>query len=361
MMVRLFGGASPSRLVLGFMVASAVLSMWISNTATTLMLLPVALAVLDQVGQERSRLAPPLLLGIAYAANLGGVGTPVGTPPNVIFMANYEQATGESWSFLRWMSIGVPLIALFLPLMWLRLVRGLRLRQALAVPHPGPWRTAEVRVLSIFAVTGVLWVTRGEPFGGWNALIQTLWGVELAGGATLIGDSTVALAMVVVVFLTSDGRGGPILTWKRAVEVPWGLLLLFGGGMAIGKGFVASGLSGEIGALLQGLTAWHVVFMIGGLCLVVTFLTEVTSNTATTNILMPILAAGAAAAEVPAALLMIPAALSASCAFMLPVATAPNAIVFGSGEIKTRRMIREGLALNLIGVAAITGVCYWAL
>jgi sodium-dependent dicarboxylate transporter 2/3/5 len=345
MMVRLVGGESGPRLVLGFMIAAASLSMWISNTATTLMLLPVALAVLQQTGQDRARLAPVLILGIAYAANIGGVGTPVGTPPNVIFMASYEQATGEPWSFLRWMSVGVPVILVFLPLMWRWLVRGLVLEAAVEVPHPGPWRPAERRVL---------WVTRAEPFGGWNAWVEALWGVDLPGRQTVTGDSTVALAMAVVMFLVRDGRGGRVLDWEHAVRIPWGLLLLFGGGLAIGKAFVASGLSGEIGALLRALTAWHVLPMIAALCLSVTFLTEVTSNTATTNILMPILAAGAIAAGIHPALLMVPAAISASCAFMLPVATAPNAIAFGTGEFDTARMIREGLALNLIGAAVVT-------
>ncbi len=359
-MVRLVGSHSGPRLVLGFMIASAALSMWISNTATTLMLLPVAIALLEQAGADRARLAPALILGIAYAANIGGVGTPVGTPPNLVFMAVFQQTTGAGWGFLEWMRVGVPVVLLFLPLMWLWLVRGLVLRASVELPHPGPWRTAERRVLGVFALTATLWVTRTEPFGGWNALIEALWGAEIAGGATLIGDSTVALGMVVLLFVISDGRGGRLLEWERAASLPWGMLLLFGGGLAIGKAFVASGLSGVIGELLSGLTALPLLPMIALLCLVVTFMTEVTSNTATTNILMPILAAAAAAAAVEPALLMVPAAISASCAFMLPVATLPNAIAFGTGEIDVARMVREGLVLNLIGAVVVSGVC-WSL
>lgn len=359
-MIRLVGSHSGPRLVLGFMIAAAALSMWISNTATTLMLLPVVMAVLAQAGPDRARLAPALILGIAYAANIGGVGTPVGTPPNLVFMANFQQATGSSWGFLQWMSVGVPVILLFLPLMWRWLVRGLVLSTDIELPHPGPWRPAERRVLGVFAVTAALWVTRTEPFGGWNAAVEALWGAELAGSATLVGDSTVALGMVVLLFVIGDGRGGRLLDWDRAATIPWGMLLLFGGGLAIGKAFVASGLSLEIGELLGGLTALHVLPMIGLLCLVVTFLTEVTSNTATTNILMPILAAAAAAAAIEPALLMVPAAISASCAFMLPVATLPNAIAFGSGEVDVVRMVREGIVLNLIGAVVVSGVC-WSL
>ena len=183
-MMRGIGHRSAPRLVLAFMIASSALSMWISNTATTLVLLPVVLAVLEQAGSARARLAPLLVLGVAYAANIGGVGTPVGTPPNLVFMASYEQATGSSWSFLEWMTVGVPVIAIFLPLMWRWLVRGLDLELRIELPDPGAWRPAERRVLGVFALTVALWVTRTEPFGGWNAWLESYWAVELSGGAT---------------------------------------------------------------------------------------------------------------------------------------------------------------------------------
>ena len=362
-MLRSVGGAGGRRLVLGFMLASAALSMWISNTATTLMLLPVALAVLQQAGEaERDRLALPLLLGIAYAANIGGIGTPVGTPPNVIFMAQYEAHTGASWSFLQWMTIGVPVVVLLLPLAWLWVTRKLGAGQRLEVPAAGPWTSAESRVLLVFGLTALLWISRTEPFGGWNGLLEGFWGVELPGRKTLVGDGTVALAMVLLMFVIPDGRDGRLLDWKTAARIPWGLLILFGGGLAIGKAFGASGLSKVVGAQLSALTAWPLLAMIVTICLVVTFLTEVTSNTATTNVLMPILAAACGIAGEPGAidptLLMVPAAISASCAFMLPVATAPNAIVFGTGRITTRTMMREGFALNLVGVLVISLTCY---
>jgi sodium-dependent dicarboxylate transporter 2/3/5 len=354
-MLRLTGGSSGPRVVLGFLLAAALLSMWISNGATTLMLLPVALAVLDQAGADRARLALPLLLAIAYGANIGGIGTPVGTPPNLIFVASYERATGEPWSFLRWMSVGVPVIALFVPLAWRWLVRDLRLAAKLEIPDPGPWRPAERRVLIAFAVTALLWITRAEPFGGWSGWLEALWGHD---GAELVGDETVALAMLVAMFMIPDGSGGRVLTWEHTREVPWGLLLLFGGGLALGDAFAASGLSRAIGSLLEGLTAWSVLPMLIALCAVVTLLTEFTSNTATAAILMPILAATAGSAGMDPALLMLPGALSASYGFMLPVGTAPNAIVYGTGLVPIRAMLREGLVMDVMGVLVIALVCW---
>lgn len=344
-MVRLVGGVGGRRLVLGFMVASGVLSMWISNTATTLMLLPVALATLEQA--EDKRLATPLLLGVAYAANIGGIGTPVGTPPNVIFLGQYQETTGHDVSFLEWMTVGVPIVVLFVPLVWLWLTRNLRGRQELTLMQVGPWRTEERRVLIVFALTALAWITRSEPAGGWSALI---------GASKFANDSTVALTAVVILFVIPDGKSGRLLDWDTANRIPWGLLILFGGGIAIARAFGETGLSEALGNLLSTLAQWEKIFMITVICLAVTFLTEMTSNTATTTLLMPILAAAGVGAAIDPSLLMVPAAISASCAFMLPVATAPNAVVFGTGLFTTRKMMREGFVLNLIGAVVITAV-----
>jgi solute carrier family 13 (sodium-dependent dicarboxylate transporter), member 2/3/5 len=338
-------GRGARRLVLGFMLASWACSMWISNTATTLMLLPVALAVIE--GPAARRLAVPLLLGMAYAASIGGLATPIGTPPNIIFMAIYQETTGAAVSFLEWMTIGVPTATVLLPLAWLWVTRGLGGHVAPAIPTPGPWRAAERRVIAVFALTAAAWIFRTEPFGGWSGLLD----LDTAS------DSTVALAAVVVLFLTPDGDGDALLDWDTARRIPWGLLLLFGGGIAISSAFAASGLSAALGDALAGIASWPMVAVVLVICLVVTFMTEVTSNTATANLLMPVLAAAAIAASLDPRLLMIPATLSASCAFMLPVATAPNAIVSGSEHITTRDMAREGLVLNLTGAVAITVVC----
>jgi len=348
-MVNLFGGASPRRLVFGFTAAAALLSMWISNTATTLMLLPVALAVLER--SEDRRLAVPLLLGVAYAANVGGLGTPIGTPPNLIFMQVYGENVGRVPGFAEWMSMGLPVVVVFVPLIGLWLTRRLGGGSALQLPPVGAWQPAEQRTLAVFGVTALAWVTRREPFGGWSEWL----------GLPQANDAAVALLAVVAMSVISDGRGGRLMDWRSAGQIPWGVLILFGGGIAIAKAFVASGLSAEIGQVLAELSTLPLVVTIAAICLGVTFLTEITSNTATTTLLMPILAAAALAAGEDPMLLMVPAALSASCAFMLPVATAPNATVFGAGHFPARVMAREGLVLNLVGVAVITAVLWWRL
>jgi len=346
-MVRLFGASSGRRLVLGFMAAAAVLSMWISNTATTLMLLPVVLAVLDAT-EDRKELATPLLLGIAYAASVGGLGTPIGTPPNLIFMQVYEQTTGQAISFTQWMGWALPVVVLMVPAMAFVLTRNLRGAIAVELPEVGRWRTEERRVMIVFALTALAWITRGEPFGGWSSWL----------GLPQANDASVALLAVVVMFLVPDGKGQRLLTWERANTIPWGVLLLFSGGICLARGFVNSGLSELMGQWLSGMTSIPVFALILIICLAVSLMTETTSNTASTTLLMPVLAAAALAAGIKPELIMVPAAMSASCAFMLPVATAPNSVVFGSGLITIARMAREGIWLNLLGAAIISSVCY---
>lgn len=349
-MVNLFGGDNQRRLVFGFMVASAVLSMWVSNTATTLMLLPIAYAVLDSArGEDSSKLAVPLFLGIAYAASIGGLGTPIGSPPNIIFLKIYGEATGTIPSFAQWMLWGLPVVVLLLPLAGLWITRHLGESAPLAIPQAGVWRTEEVRVLMVFSLTALAWITLREPFGGWT----TLLGVPTANYAA------VALTSVILMFVLPNGRGGKLLDWESASTIHWGVLLLFAGGIAIAKAFAVTGISQAIGESLSGVTRLSIILLIAVVALAVTFLTEITSNTATTTLLMPILAAASLGAGFDPALLMLPAALSASCAFMLPVATAPNAIVFGSGKITVEQMVREGFALNLVGAAVITLVVYF--
>ena len=352
-MLRLFGGSNATRLVLGFMVAAAALSMWISNTATTLMLLPVALAVLEKA--ER-RLAIPLLLGVAYGASVGGIGTPIGTPPNLIFMSVYNEQIGAEISFIEWMKWGLPVVIIFIPLIALWLTRGIKLKEQIELPHPGRWRTEEKRVMLIFALTAFAWITRTAPFGGWREWLHL----------PTANDASVALIAVVLLAIIPNGyqhAGKPdrLLDWKTAQKIPWGVLLLFSGGLTIAAAFVSSGLAETLAGHLSVLTEMPPYLLILAICLIVTFLTEVTSNTATTSLLMPVLAATAIATDIDPRLLMIPAALSASCAFMLPVATAPNAIIYGSGEITVKRMAREGLVLNLIGSLVISLVTYLVL
>lgn len=349
-MVNLFGNNDLRRLVLGFMVASAALSMWVSNTATTLMLLPVVYAVLESMEDkiQSARLAVPLFLGIAYAASIGGLGTPIGSPPNVIFLKVYAEATGVMISFSQWMLWAVPVVLLMVPAAGIWLTRNLVSTHSVKIPEVGHWRQEEIRVLLIFGVTALGWITLREPFGGWT----TWFNVPSANYAA------VALTGVLAMFLVSDGRGGKLLDWESASKIHWGVLLLFAAGIAIAKAFAVTGISAAIGDSLSGVTRLSLIIIIAVVALSVTFLTEITSNTATTTLLMPILAAASLGAGFDPALLMLPAALSASCAFMLPVATAPNAIVFGTGKISVEQMVREGFALNIMGAVVITMVVY---
>ena len=345
--VKLVGGHKPRRLVLGFMVAGALLSMWISNTASILMLMPVALAVLATCS-DRNSLAAPLLLGLAWSCSIGGLGTPIGTPPNLILVQVYEENTAQTISFGQWMSWGMPVVLTLLPLAWWWVTRAVPRELDIQVPAVGPWRSAERRVLVVFGLTAVAWITRAEPFGGW----QTWLDLPAAN------DASVALLAVVALFVVRDDQGEPLIDWAKASQIPWGVLLLFGGGICLARAFVASGLSAQVGDALTAVATLPVFAMMLLLAVAVTFLTEATSNTATTALLMPVLAAVALAVEIDPLWLMVPAAMSASCAFMLPVATAPNAVVFGSGELPIRRMVREGFAMNLIGALLIATVAW---
>lgn len=351
-MLRVTGSGSPLKVILGFMLTTAVLSMWISNTATILMMLPMAIAIVNALDNPKFSVA--LILGIAYAASLGGVGTPIGTPPNIIFMSVYEETQGMEYSFIEWMKTGVPIVIVAIPIMALWLARGIRTVGDINLPEPGQWTTAEKRVLAIFGTVAFAWIFR--PF--WTAWI----------GVTTISDSTIAVAGVVAMFIVNSGNDNgqvdkkghndKLLDWKTANDIPWGMLLLFAGGICIAKAFMASGLSVLMGTWLTGLSVLPIILLILGICLFVTFLTEITSNTATSTLLMPILAAAAIAVGVDPKLLMIPAAISASCAFMLPVATAPNAIAYSTDKFDIKTMAREGIVLNIIVAFVVTGVCY---
>lgn len=345
-MIRLVGVNSGRRVVIGFMLAAAFLSMWISNTAATLILLPIALAALQGVDDRPMAIA--LTLGIAYAASLGGVGTPIGTPPNIIFISLYQETTGKEIDFLSWMQTGIPIVLIGIPLMAFWLTRKVTVNQQFVLPQIGPWRVAEKRVLIVFGLIALAWITR------------KLWSeyFDLPG----VGDSSIAILGVVVMFMIPNGeKQGALLDWKTASDIPWGMLILFAGGIAIAKAFVASGLSDQIGGLLTGLSTLPVFVLIISVCLFVTFLTEFTSNSATATLLMPILATAGGAAGIDPQLLMMPAAISASCAFMMPVATAPNAIVYGTNKFKISEMAREGLVLNIMLAFVVSGVCYFTL
>tara|TARA_Y100000589_G_scaffold151402_1_gene144353 strand:+ start:67 stop:1476 length:1410 start_codon:yes stop_codon:yes gene_type:complete len=338
-------------LILGFMAATAFLSMWISNTATTLMMLPMALAVIQNSRSEALKI--PLLLGIAFAANVGGIGTPIGTPPNLVMMGAYKDLGHPELSFTEWMKFGVPVSLTMVIVIWLWLSRKVTGKERIDLPDPGSWRQPEIRTMLVFGLTALAWITRSEPFGGWKTWLNL----------PQANDASVAFVAVILLFCLPGGekKGERLLDWRTANRIPWGMLVLVGAGLCLGEGFKQSGLSATIASVFSGIGSLPLIALLLGIALLVTFLTEMTSNTATTNVLMPILGAAAIASDVDPILLMIPAAMSASCAFMLPVATIPNAVVFGTGEITVRRMAREGLVLNLMGASVISGICYFLL
>ena len=337
-LVARMGTGNGRKIIISFMVATAFLSMWISNTASVLALLPVALALIDATDDKNFQRA--LLLGLAYAGSLGGIATLVGTPPNLIFASIYQNITGQEFGFTRWLGIGLPLVILGLPVIALWLTRNVKLEEPLQLPQNTAMTSYEKRVLAVFGVVVLLWVTRTSPFGGWTGLL----------GLGSLNDATVALAGVVAMFVIPSGRhdNEKLLDWNLAKDIPWGILLLFAGGICLAKGVMQSGLGDIIGSsltALEGLPVWLLVFV---LAIVVSFVTEVTSNTATATLLMPILAATPTAINLPIELLMIPAVIACSCAFCMPVATPPNSIVFASNRITIKEMAREGVILNVL-------------
>ncbi|RMG06425.1 MAG: SLC13/DASS family transporter [Planctomycetota bacterium] len=366
-------GDRPRRLVLGFMLASASLSMWISNTATVMVLLPIALSVLAACpdrggGAGRRRFGVAVMLGVAYAADIGGMATPVGTPPNLAYVRQLTLLfpTAPAPSFGEWMLLGLPLAAAFLGGGWLLLTRvalplgsGALLGEGDAVAalraELGPLRRDEVMSAGMFGLTALLWMTRGSArVPGWSRL-----GLFEPG---YVDDACVAVATALLCFLipSRDRPGERLLEWRMAREVPWGMLLLFGGGFALASGFKSSGLSAYVGrglAELEGVPPLAVVFLVSS---VLTLLTELTSNTATTEMVLPILGAAGVALRADPRLLMLPATLSASCAFMMPVASPTQAIVFASGWVSMKDMVRAGIWFNLLGVLLVT-FFFWLL
>lgn len=353
MMAR-FGSTSGPRILLAMMVTTTFGSFWINNTSITLMMLPVALATIEH--DKSGKLAVPLLLGVAYCASIGGIATPIGTAPNGVFQFNYSEVTGHTIPFDQWLIVGGLVAFLVMIAAWGVLSWDLRGVSAVHVQAGGRWTAAQVRTLTVFSLAALAWMTQELPFGGWASLMpHKLDAIE--------GDMCVAVLAALAMFFIPSGEedGSRLLDWKTAATIPWGVLILFGGGIAIAAAFKSSGLSAVIGGTVTGIQHWPPLAIIGVLCLATTFLSEVTSNTATANILMPILAAAATSSNMDPALLMFPATLANSLAFMMPVGTPPNAIAYATGKVRIIDMVRYGFVLNLIGVMIVTLVCWWLL
>lgn len=370
-------GSSRSRIILSFMVATSMLSMWISNNATTLLMLPIGIAIIRRSERDspeaNDNFPIALMLSIAYSASIGGVGSLVGTPPNLVFVGMIRELYPDApqISFAEWFKVGLPVVVLFIPVCWLYLVKFFKIKGSFAGGAQvieeeynalGPMSVAEKRVLAIFLLTAFGWIFRRDfDFGsftipGWSTLL---------GVADYVGDSTVAIFSSLLFFIIPSGRppensplDNRLLTWKVAGTIPWGIAMIIGGGFAIANAVRVTGLSQAIGerfAFIGAFPTWSVLLIV---VLFMVFLTEINSNTATTTIFLPVLATIAIASGAHPYLLMIPATVAASCAFMLPSGTGPNATILGSGYVTIPQMAKTGFYLNFIAVALITAIMY---
>ena len=368
-------GSSPKKILLGFMFASAFLSMWISNTATAMMMVPILLSIISKLedhieAKQLQKYSIGLLLGIAYGASIGGIATLVGTPPNLSFARIFQIMfpNAPEISFSAWFIYAAPISIIFFIITWFYLHNRFKpeidteefegVEFGSEYKNLGKATFEEKSVFIVFISLAILWLTRnGLKLGsleipGWSSLLNS---------PQFINDGTVAIAMSLILFFipSKQKKGKMVMDWESTSKLPWHIVLLFGGGFALASGFKESGLSIWFGEQLSGAASLHPLLIIIIVSFTVTFLTELTSNTATIEMLLPVLAGLAVTIEINPLILMLPATLSASMAFMLPVATPPNAIVFGSNRLKISDMARTGLVLNLIGVIVITLVTYF--
>jgi sodium-dependent dicarboxylate transporter 2/3/5 len=363
-------GYEGKRVVLGIMLATAFLSMWISNTATTAMMYPIALAIGALLGQsdEARTTRTALMLGVAYAASIGGMATLIGTPPNLIFSAFVEQSTGRVIGFGQFMTVGLPTAVVLLPLCWVLLVY-VAFRRHASIPAEaeqviarrraalGELRGGEAKTLAVFVLTASAWLLRApKDFG----VIRVPGLTDLAPG---ISDATIGIAGAVLLFLLHTAPKGageeprrPLLTWEEARSIPWGVLLLFGGGLSLAAAMESSGLTSWIAQNLEILRGLPTPLLLLGLAITVLALGELASNTALAAMAMPLVASLAVGIGQPPLLLLLVTTLAASTGFALPIATPPNAIVFGSGQVRVRDMVRAGLMLDVAAVIVVVVV-----
>ena len=360
-----FIGTDLRKIILGFMVATAFLSMWISNTATAVMMLPIGVVIIKQLKDnpntdenENNIFGKALMLAIAYSASIGGIATLIGTPPNLVMAGIVSQVYGYEISFLEWIVFGLPVSMLLLAICWVYLTRYaftfkqdkfpdgreeiLRLKNELGVI------SYEQKIVGlVFISVGFCWITR-------SFLLQKIF--------PALDDAIIAIIFAMILFIiNAKSKKDKILEWKEAVKMPWGILLLFGGGMSLAKAFDVSGLAIWIGNQITVIGNFDLFLFLILLVTAINFLTEVTSNVATTAMLLPVIAPIALELDIHPFILMTAAAVAASCAFMLPVATPPNAIVFGSGYLRIPDMVKKGFLLNIISILIIVLMVYYLL
>jgi sodium-dependent dicarboxylate transporter 2/3/5 len=373
-------GTRPKAIVAGTMGATAFISMWVSNTATAAMMVPIVLSVVDvalrrRIGKTLAELgglpeddrdlrnfALSALLGVAYAASIGGLGTIIGSPPNGILVRYIAQTTGITFTFVEWMLLGVPAMLTFLPLAWMLntmvlfpsrmgAIEGGREYVRQEWSKLGPQNRGERATLAVFAVTVLAWMT--------SPLLKD-WQVGGMAPLAHLSDAGIAVAAAIVLFLipVDRARGEYAMDWATASKLPWGVLILFGGGLALAAATEANGVPGFIGSLAAGFAGWPFWAILLAIIAIMVFMSELTSNTAQVATMLPILAALGPALGVPAGVLLVPATIAASCAFMMPVGTPPNAIVFGTGLVRMPQMIKAGFWLNLTGIVLIFALTY---
>ncbi len=356
-----FFGSSPTQMVLGFMTATAFLSMWISNTATTMMMVPIGLAVAKQAREyytgpaDKFKFDTCLMLSIAYAASIGGVGTIIGTPPNGVLVSQIDKIFNMEISFAQWMKVGIPLVIIMTTITWLMMTKIIFRLKNISLPGGkefisqeleklGRIKKEEVMIIGVGIFVSLCWITR-------SFLFKHI-------GLNLVHDSTIAILGALLLFIIpSDFKKGEfLLDWKTAVKIPWDVIILFGGGLALAVGFKESGLAVWIAGNLSLISAAGILVFIFTVILITIFLTEITSNTATSALLIPLMASAAIAMGIHPYGPAVAACIAASYAFMLPVATPPNAVVFGSGCVTIPEMAKAGIWLNIIGTFLITAV-----
>ena len=361
-------GTTSATIMLGFMIATALLSMFVSNTAAVMIMIPIGLAIIkeahslstEEMGGDVTKFEKQLVLGIGYAGTIGGLGTLIGTPPLIILAGQMNEIFGYDMSFAQYMMIGVPSVLIMLVIAWYFMTFVAFKHNLKELPGGskiinqefealGKTTKEEKWVLMVFLFAASMWILRGFVFEHFSFL-------------EMLTDGSIAMLAAVLLFLIPTKRQqGRILDWSVARDLPWGVLLLFGGGLALAAAIVETGVDQWLGDLLVNIEGTHILIMMGIVSLMILFLTEFTSNTATATMILPVLAGLAMAVEVHPLALMLPAAMAANCAFMLPVGTPPNAIVFGTGKVSIQEMAKAGFGLNIIALILIVGISYFLL